>query len=188
MYTNGMAYRSSAMTIAKLRMSRIARVLVCLSFTTPSFLHAEDRLSDYIADIGGSVESVEEDGSITLDGGKTRPYQHFVLWGLEISDIEGLRGFLQGRLLECKVVHLRGPLPEADCIIHPEKDGRSIYRPLGGARSPMSAFDWMTDLGFANQRCDPYIYEYYVSDGGGNHWFCSHEGQPDYGNFTFDEP
>jgi hypothetical protein len=161
-------------------------LVLCL---IPSHLRAEDRASEYIADIGGSVQSVEEDGSIILDGGTTRPYQHFVLWGLEVKDVAGLRNFLVGRLLECKVVHLRGPLPEADCLMHPEKDGRTVYRPLDniGLRGPISAFDWLTDLGFAIQTCDPYSSDYYISDGEGKSWFCGREGEPDYGTFRYDD-
>jgi hypothetical protein len=57
-----------------IRAATVAGVLTAIFFIIPSHLRAEDRVSDYIADIGGSVESVGEDGSIILDGGDTRPY------------------------------------------------------------------------------------------------------------------
>jgi hypothetical protein len=172
-----------------IRAATVAGVLTATFFVITFHLWAEERVSDYIADIGASVESVEEDGSIILDGGDTRPYQHFVLWGLEVKDVEGLRSFLAGRLLECKVVHLRGPLPEADCLMHPEKDGRTVYRPLEhiGWRGPISAFDWLTDFGFAVQKCDTYSRDYYISDGEGQFWFCGQKREPDYGTFVFDD-
>jgi hypothetical protein len=166
----------------------IAAVMLMTTFLfIPGQLRAEDRVSEYVADVRGSVESVEEDGSIILDGGPTRPYQHFVLWGLEVKDVAGLRNFLVGRLLDCKVVHLRGPLPEADCLMHPEKDGRTVYRPVDniGWRGPISAFDWLVDLGFATQDCEPYSGDYYISDRDGSSWFCGQKHEPDYGVFRY---
>jgi hypothetical protein len=160
------------------------------SFAVPVPVCADTPNPSYIANIAGVVELVDDDGSIMLVGSEKSPFHHFKLWGLEVKDVQGLRSFIVGRLVECRVVHSREPIPEADCLLHPQVDGETVYRPTVSAggfapRNPIPVFDWIVDFGFAVQKCIPYSNHDYISDGAGYYWYCSQEGIPDYSSFSY---
>ena len=159
-------------------------------FINPSSSFAQIVNPNYNTDVRGGVQSIGDDGSIFLTNSETEPFHHFKLWGLEVTDVQELRRFLIGRLLECKIVHFRELLPVADCLIHPQLNGQTVYRPLSNAngpvpRGPISVFDWAADLGFSDQGCKPYSNHDYISDGVEHSWYCSKDGKPDYGTFSY---
>jgi hypothetical protein len=142
-------------------------------------IYSQTTTVNYIAETKGIVLSVDDDGSITLNGGNLRPYRHIVLWGLVIKDLDGARKFLVGRRLDCKIVHELGPIPEADCMMYPQKNG-DVLSSLEEMRGTVSVFDWMSDLGFASQECHEASEFYRVADDNGFFWHCGFHGTPHY--------
>jgi hypothetical protein len=160
-------------------------VIACFAFAVNSVGYAEYSTTNYVRDVDGYVTSIEDDGSVTLTRGGADPLR-MTLWGLTVTDIQGLRDFMMNRNLECKIIHELGPIPEADCLMYPQKDGETIYSPAL-MRGPISVFDWVPDLGFAVQQCPQYYGPFSVSDGSKRFWHCSKSGKPSYNTGFTDE-
>jgi hypothetical protein len=161
-----------------MRSSAFWGALACLLAAMPSVSYADRETPDYLGDIMGNVSLVNDDGSLILTNGTADPL-HIALWGLTITDTDGMRSFLGKRLLECRIVHELGPIPEADCSMYPNKDGGGLSTTLE-IRGPISMFDWIPELGFATQEC-PHFYGWYkVSDKRGLTWSCRGDGTPRY--------
>jgi hypothetical protein len=156
---------------------------------TPSeeLIEPQPNPASFLGQFNGSVKSVEADGSVKITiGSSTSEYIRMQkqdslarFWGLRILDTGAANRFLVGRVVNCKVINVLGPLPEVDCFMSPRNaDGRSIVS-KNLMRDYISVFDWLTDLGLAVQDC-PNIYSaYHTFDDNNYIWYCA-DGIPKY--------
>jgi hypothetical protein len=155
---------------------------------TPSeeLIESQPNPANFFGQFSGVVRSIEADGSVKI-GVSSSSSEYAILhedtlvrfWGLRILDNGAANRFLVRRDMNCKVVNVRGPLPEVDCFMSPRNADGGPIASTGLMRAYISVFDWLTDLGLAVQDC-PNIYSaYHTFDDNNYIWYCF-EGIPIY--------
>lgn len=132
--------------------------------------------------IAGVVDNVSTDGTIHIIVGDRPLPSRFRLWGLDITDIEGARRFLKGRLLTCQIVEPTGRVPSAYCLADP-----NVRDVAPAGENQISLLVWLPELGIASHTCSKREFPTAVSDGRGRVWYCTADGRPVYNTGVFTE-